>query len=70
LHPSPQQYVSQRTVHRKNTGKLQNLFEGKLDEENRWIKMSKMIPWAGRNLKENMLKISKKKKEHQQSHLE
>jgi hypothetical protein len=54
----------------KTLENFKNLFEGKLDEENRWIKMSKMIPWAGRNLKENMLKISKKKKEHQQSHLE
>jgi hypothetical protein len=24
---------------------LKNLFGGQLDEENRWIEMSKMIPW-------------------------
>jgi hypothetical protein len=29
----------------KTLENFKNLFEGKLDEENRWIKMSKMIPW-------------------------
>ena len=24
---------------------FKNLFDGQLDEENRWVKMSKMIPW-------------------------
>jgi len=28
----------------KTLENFKNLFEGKLDEENRWIKMSKMIP--------------------------
>lgn len=43
----------------KTLENFKNLFEGKLDEENRWIKMSKMIPWEefegeyAKNFKEN-----------------
>jgi hypothetical protein len=52
----------------KTLENFKNLFEEKLDEENRWIKMSKMIPWE--EFEGEYAKNSKKKKEHQRSHLE
>jgi hypothetical protein len=43
---------------------FKNLFDGQLDAENRWVKMSKMIPW------EEYAKNFTEKKEPQPNHLE